>query len=229
MDFIVHGVTKSQTWLSNFHFHSHCWSRMKVLLCKVSHPLFECQLNSSINSIFSWKEMLEYNFPIVSWLICYCAVCCAVRCAVLSHSVMSISLWSHGLHVAHQALLSMRILQARILEWVAMTSSRGSSQPRDGLQVSLTAGGFFTVWAIYSRWIMDAPFPIRVVFGSQSIVVVVQSLSCVQLFATPWTSASGLPVPHYLPEFAEVHPTNHLILCCPLPLLPSIFPIIKVF
>ena len=76
---------------------------------------------------------------------------------------------------------------------------------------------------------MDAPFPIRVVVGSQSIVVVVQSLSRVQLFATPWTSASGLPVPHYLPEFAEVHSTNHLILCCPLPLLPSIFPIIKVF
>ena len=33
--------------------------------------------------------------------------------------------------VAHQASLSMGILQARILEWVAMPSSRGSSQPRD--------------------------------------------------------------------------------------------------
>ena len=143
MDCIVHGVTKSQTWLSNFHFHSHYWSRMKMLLCKVSHPLFECQLNSSINSIFSWKEMLESNFPIVSWLICYCAVCHAV----LSHSVMSVSLRSHGLHVAHQAFLSMRILQARILEWVVMPSSRGSSQPRDGTQVSCIAGGFFAIWA----------------------------------------------------------------------------------
>ena len=37
------------------------------------------------------------------------------------------------------------ILQARILEWVAMPSSRGSSQPRDRAQVSRTAGGFFTV------------------------------------------------------------------------------------
>ena len=36
------------------------------------------------------------------------------------------------------------ILQARILEWVAVPFSRGSSQPRDGSQVSLTAGGFFT-------------------------------------------------------------------------------------
>ena len=33
--------------------------------------------------------------------------------------------------VAFQAPLSMGILQARILEWVAMPSSRGSSQPRD--------------------------------------------------------------------------------------------------
>ena len=39
------------------------------------------------------------------------------------------------------------ILQARILEWVAMPSSRGSSWPRDGTQVSRIAGGFFTVWA----------------------------------------------------------------------------------
>ena len=36
------------------------------------------------------------------------------------------------------------ILQARILEWVAISSSRGSSQPRDQTQVSCIAGGFFT-------------------------------------------------------------------------------------
>ena len=37
------------------------------------------------------------------------------------------------------------ILQARIWEWVAMPSSRGSSQPRDRSRVSCTAGRFFTV------------------------------------------------------------------------------------
>ena len=36
------------------------------------------------------------------------------------------------------------ILQARILEWVAVLSSRGSSQPRDQTPVSCIAGGFFT-------------------------------------------------------------------------------------
>ena len=49
--------------------------------------------------------------------------------------------------VAHQAPLSMWILQGRILEWVAMPSSRGSSQPRDWTQVPCVAGGFFSVWA----------------------------------------------------------------------------------
>ena len=39
------------------------------------------------------------------------------------------------------------ILQARILEWVAMPSSRGSSQPRGWTQVSHVAGRFFTTWA----------------------------------------------------------------------------------
>ena len=47
--------------------------------------------------------------------------------------------------IAHQAPLSMGILQARILEWVAMPSSRASSRPRDGTQVSRFAGGFFTI------------------------------------------------------------------------------------
>ena len=61
---------------------------------------------------------------------------------------------------------------------------------------------------------------------------VVQSLSHVQLFATLWTAA--FPVLHYLPEFAQIHvhwaddAYNHLILCCPLLFLPSIFPSIRV-
>ena len=39
------------------------------------------------------------------------------------------------------------ILQARILEWVASSFSRGSSWPRDPTQVSCIAGRFFTIWA----------------------------------------------------------------------------------
>ena len=53
--------------------------------------------------------------------------------------------------VACQAL-SMRILQARILEWVAMPFSRGSSQPRNQTGVSCIVGGFFTS-PIREAWI----------------------------------------------------------------------------
>ena len=67
-----------------------------------------------------------------------------IHCTVLSHSVVSDSLQPHR---AHQAPLSMGILQARILEWIAMSSSRECSQLRDWTQVSHFAGGFFTVWA----------------------------------------------------------------------------------
>ena len=44
------------------------------------------------------------------------------------------------------------ILQARILDRVAMPSSRGSSPPRDWAQVACTAGRFFTIWATQA-WI----------------------------------------------------------------------------
>ena len=66
-------------------------------------------------------------------------------------------------------------------------------------------------------------------------VVVVQSPSHVQLFATPWTTACQaslyLTFSQSLPKFTSIDsvmPSNHLILCCPL-LLPSIFPSIRVF
>ena len=64
----------------------------------------------------------------------------------------------------------------------------------------------------------------------------VQSHSCVRLFATPWTAArqASLFITNSwsslkLTSIELVMPSNHLILCHPLLLLPSIFPIIRVF
>ena len=64
----------------------------------------------------------------------------------------------------------------------------------------------------------------------------VQSLSCVQLFATPWTTAhkASLSITNSrsllkLMSIESVMPSNHLILCHPLLLLLSIFPSIRVF
>ena len=48
------------------------------------------------------------------------------------------------------------ILQARILEWVAIPFSRGSFQPRDQTQVSSVADRFFTVWAT-----REGPIPLH--------------------------------------------------------------------
>ena len=48
--------------------------------------------------------------------------------------------------VAHQAPVSMGILQARTLEWIDVYSFRGSSQPRDWAHVFGTEDRFFTIW-----------------------------------------------------------------------------------
>ena len=56
-----------------------------------------------------------------------------------NHVQLFVTLWA----VARQAPLSMGILQARIMEWVVMPSSRGSSQTRNGTRVFCIVGGFF--------------------------------------------------------------------------------------
>ena len=71
---------------------------------------------------------------------------------------------------------------------------------------------------------------VAVIFSS------VQLLCCVQLFVTPWTAArhtslciTSSPSLLKLMSIKLVMPSNHLILCSPLLLLPSIFPSIRVF
>ena len=66
--------------------------------------------------------------------------------------------------------------------------------------------------------------------------IIVQLLSCVWLFATMWTSASQASLSFTISQgllklmsIESVMPSNHLILCCPLLFLPSIFPSIRVF
>ena len=70
-------------------------------------------------------------------------------------------------------------------------------------------------------------------WSSQSVSSVAQM--CLTLCNPMGCSTPGLPVFHYLPSLLKlmsiesVMPSNHLNLCCPLLLLPSIFPSIKVF
>ena len=65
----------------------------------------------------------------------------AVLCLVAQSYQLFLTPWN----VAHQTTLSMGLLRAGILEWVAMPSSRGSSQPRDRTHVFCITGSLFTV------------------------------------------------------------------------------------
>ena len=85
------------------------------------------------------------------------------------------------------------ILQERILDWVTISFSRASSWPRDRTPVSLHL----------LHWQADS-------LPSESLgkprcytVVVVELLSHVWLFSTPWTATSQASLSCYLPEFAQ--------------------------
>ena len=73
-----------------------------------------------------WKQMLR-QFKKESEV----AQSCPTLCDLMDYNLPGSSV--HG------------IFQARILEWVAISFSRGSAQPRDQTQVSHIAGGFFTI------------------------------------------------------------------------------------
>ena len=65
---------------------------------------------------------------------------CVISCSVVSNSLLLEDCRLPGSSVHG-------ILQARILEWVAIPFSRGSSWPRDQTWIFCISGGFFTVWA----------------------------------------------------------------------------------
>ena len=84
--------------------------------------------------------------------------------------------------------------------------------------------------SIYTIIIHGLPVLTSVQFSS------VQSLSCVRFFATPWAAAhqASLSITKSrsllkLMSIESVMPSNHLFLCRPLLLLPSIFPSIRIF
>ena len=85
----------------------------------------------------------------------------------------------------------------------------------------------------FCHWFSDITIP----YGyDHPTVVVVQSLSHVRVFATPWTAACQASLPFTISQsllklmsIESVMPSNHLILCPPLLLLTLIFPCIRVF
>ena len=104
-----------------------------------------------VSSVFLFHFIfcsLEFIFTLCEHLYKHVSQKQSDTCLTLlkwSCSVMSDSLWPHGLGSPPGS--STGILQARILEWVAISFSRGSSWPRDRTQVSLIAGRGFNLWA----------------------------------------------------------------------------------
>ena len=86
-------------------------------------------------------------------------------------------------------------------------------------------------WIHVYVWL--SPFPVHLKLSQHClltgyfVVVVFQLLSCVWQFATPMNCS--MPGLLKLISIELMMPSNHLIFCCPLLLLPSIFPIISVF
>ena len=121
-------------------------------------------------------------------------------------------------HLNHQG-------SPRILEWVAYPFSRRLSWPRNLTGESHIESIFFNSW--YTEEVLNH---LSVQFSS------VQSLSRVQLLATPWITArqASLSITISwsslrLTSIESVMPSSHLILCHSLLLLPPIPPSIRVF
>ena len=115
------------------------------------------------------------------------------------------------------------VFQARVLEWVTISFSRGSSQTRDWTWVSCIVGRRFTIWA--TREVQPQHESAIGIHISS-----VQSLSRVRLFSTPWIKACQASRSLLkLMSIELVMPSSHLILCRPLLLLPPIPPSIRVF
>ena len=113
--------------------------------------------------------------------------------AVLSCSVMSNSLWPHG-------LLPDRLIGPRILEWVAIPFSRGSSQSRDQTWITCTVGGFFTIWAIREAQDLLTTLLMFKVSRIKSFV----SLLAIFVFFFFASISGGVPI---LPIISEHHPS----------------------
>ena len=158
----VHGVAKSRTRLSDWHFHWICfltfktgtliitqfiqksqWSKDKMVLCTLLDAVWmQVMINISVYkySMISPHAAKMLLFPMCTTCLCSISIFFSQKWKLLSHIRLFATPWTY-IYTAHG------ILQARTLEWVAFLFSRRSSQPRDRTQVSRIAGGFFTSWA----------------------------------------------------------------------------------
>ena len=96
-----------------------------------------------------------------------------------------------------------RVLQARILEWIAMLSPRGSSQPRDWTQVSCLAGRFFTVWATIIQ------FHSIILGCSVPSAALISDVDLTEMWSLPWAHSLAQIHPSVLLSLAPLFRAHH--------------------
>ena len=148
------------------------------LFKRVISPFF---LLICMHSLFTLDAALSQKVLVSQWCL---TLCNPMDCSPPGSSV-------HG------------ILQARMLEWVAIPFSKGSSWPRDQILVSCIAGRFFTVWATREAppeiyiYIWKQILPIWLTFYFLSGILGNRSSSC------SWSLIYG-SLPLWLVLFASV-------------------------
>ena len=96
--------------------------------------LYSSDLENSMDCIIHGVLRVGHNRMTFTFMVQQSYIQVSENCSVVSDSLQP-----HGLHHTVHG-----VLQARILEWVAIPFSRGSSQTKDQTQISHIAGGFFT-------------------------------------------------------------------------------------
>ena len=122
---------------STVFFHLPRFSLAKLNAIKKYSFTFQLKLNIKNKNIM-WKDNIDIPWKKESEVVQSCPTLCnPMDCSLPGSSV-------HG------------IFQARILEWVAISFSRRSSQPRDWTRVSHIVGRCFTIWA--TRKFLDSNY-----------------------------------------------------------------------
>ena len=146
-----------QTYVRSFVFFSAfslcaiCWELQQILdSLNMRFNQLTLALRVSIFLAYFRGELISligclclHNFVVKARDLVYPTFICFISFQSENPSIMSDSLRSYGLQPPGSSVHG--ILQARILEWVTIPFSKGSSQPRDQTLISCIAGRFFTV------------------------------------------------------------------------------------
>ena len=141
--------------MNNYYFsaiHRQFWDSASLLLSKATHIL--------VQFLWNHKSLFPSHTRYFPLSISSKNVLVAQSCLTLCDP-MDCSLPGSSVHR----------IEARILEWVAIPFSRGSSWPRDRSQVSCIAGRFFTIWTI-----REAHISLHICTNSENILYQDQTL-----------------------------------------------------